>query len=482
MESIKTLRYYQEEAVNASLNFSGYGGLVVCPTGAGKSLILAEICKRTSGKVLVLAHRAELIDQNSKEFEEDCGIYSASLDSKTTSRITFAQIQSAYNKKWDVDLIIVDEAHTIPTKQSSMYQTLLQGCNAQLLGLTATPYRMDSGHLVRGNDSLFSKVIYDIPYDQLVQEGYLAPLKYKAEKGIDNNDFKLKTGEIDQKEVVAKLEPKLEAILIDVRLKQIGQTLWFCPDVQFAYKVAREVNGKVIEANTQNRLEIIEDFKNCKFQNLVNVDVLTTGFNAQNIETIVFLRPTKSTSLFKQMLGRGTRLYPGKNSCLILDYTTNTECHGFLGDNTYPNKKQKSKDYKICPYCEEVVKLGTKVCEECGWVWAVVVRGERKPLDSLSIEAFEPDAEWMLDLRSMDAEFYTSKQGNKMIRVRFKVKGGSFDKYVMNNFYGKQFLGKLGIRNPGTYQNAIELINNCEKPSRVLARKNGKYFEWVDFL
>lgn len=489
--NMKTLRYYQAEAVESIKTFKGYGGLIVLPTGSGKSLVAAEICKNPDKKILVLAHRAELIKQNAEEFQELTGelpgIWAASLNERTERRVTFAMITSAYRRGFDVDLIIVDEAHLIPSRETSMYQQLLESSNAkQLIGLTATEHRTDIGHLVQGDKSLFSKVIYKAPYDKLVDEGYLAGIKYKSGVGINNSDINLKNGELDQLVASNNLQPKLASILIDATLKRKGRTLWFCPTVQMADHVALLVGGKSITGTTPNRDLILNDFKSGKVKDITNVEVLTTGFNEPKIETIVFLRPTQSTALFKQMLGRGTRLSEGKTNCLVLDYTTNTECHGFLGDDNYPNAKGVSPEYKCCLMCEEVIKVREKICPECGYEWESVPQGERRPLDNLKTVSHDPDQEYVLDLQDMTAVSYRSMKSNKnTIQIIFKVNGGKFSKWIpQRGFFTNQFLGKLEIdRNfLVTPEAKIAAINNCNLPKRVLAKKKGKYFDFVDFV
>lgn len=478
---MKILRDYQRAAVEASKNFKGYGGLIIAPTGSGKSLILSELC-RNNKKIVVLAHRQELIKQNVIEFQEltgePAGIWSASVGIKRIERVTFVQIQSGYTINFNADLVICDECHLIPAKSTAMYQKFLEKNTGQLIGLTATPYRMDIGHLVNGDSSLFSKVIYDIKYDYLVEQGYLAPLVYKSKAYLRNDSLNIRGNDLDLNKAGEEIEPKLELIINDVLKKRIGKTLWFCPTVGMAHQIAGVIDGMAVTGGI-DRTQALADFKNGEIEHLTNVDILTTGFNQPDIETIVFLRPTKSTALFKQMLGRGTRLAPGKSSCLILDYTTNTECHGFLGDDKYPNAKGVSPEYKVCAYCETVIKIGTNPCPECGFKFEALPRGESKILDNLTTKSFDPDAEYVLDLKNLTASVY-QKNNKTSIKVDFKVPGGTFSKWLpTQGYYLRKFLGGLDL---GNGSNAIEAINNSKLPERVLAKKNGKYFEFLGFV
>lgn len=484
---MKTLRDYQKSAVDATKNFTGTGGLIVAPTGSGKSLIIAEICKGTQ-KIVVMAHRAELIRQNAIEYQEltsePVGIYSASVGQKSINRVTFAQIQSSYTIDFNADLIIVDEAHLVPKRDSSMYQRFLdKNKNATLLGLTATACRMDSGHLIQDEDSIFSKVIYDIKYNDLVSKGYLAKLIYKSPKGIDNNNLNVRGADLDLNLASEDLKPKLKKILEDALSKRVGKTLWFCPTVEMAHDVADAIGGIAVTGGI-DRTDALEKFKTGEVQDLTNVDILTTGFNQPDIETIVFLRPTKSTGLFKQMLGRGTRLAPNKTSCIILDYTTNTECHGFLGDEFYYFRKTKSEDYKVCPICEGVVKITTKECDHCNYIWEVMPRETKSNiLTSLNHVSYDPDQQYILELNYLRAStYYSQNSGKYSVKVDFNVTGGTFSKWIPEHgYYMRKFLGKLNT-SPNAFKSNIDQINDAQKPERVLARKNGKYFEFVDFI
>jgi len=488
------LRDYQTNAVDAIKNFSGYGGLIVLPVGAGKSLVIAELCKVCRGSVLVLAHRQELIQQNSDEFYnhtkdefgvgEEFGIWSASLNQKTKKRVTFAQIQSAYREPWQVDLIIIDEVHLLPPKDTSMYQQILKNDHKQLIGLTATPHRLDVGHLCRGENPLFSKVVYEAKYDELVEQGYLSSLVYKQNDGVVNSDFNIQAGEIKLSQVEEKLDKKLETILVDALSKKKGKALWFCPTVNIANQVARAIGGEVITAETENRDIIIDSFKKGQIKDLVNVDVLTTGFNVPDIETLIFLRPTTSTALFKQMLGRGTRLADNKISCHVLDYTTNTLVHGFLGDDNYPNGKGVSKDYRVCPNCAEINKYKEIYCTCCEYEFPKIERVKSNPIKNLKTFIFETDKEYVLKVESIYAEMYFNTFNEKYsIKISIKTSAGTIYKYLpIMGYYKRIFLAKLGLKQAETVMKDIDNINKLlELPKNVIVAKPDKWISFVDF-
>jgi DNA repair protein RadD len=477
------LRPYQNEAVAAlvdSFQSGLYGGLLIAPTGAGKSLYLAEIANRLKDKkILVLAHRQELISQNAKEFYnltgEIPGVWSASLDQKTVRRVTFAQIQSAYRQSWPVDIVLIDEAHCLSSNESSMYQQILDKTNGALLyGLTATPHRLDTGHLVRGQDALFTKTIHETFYNDLVEQGYLAPLIYKtSDCGVSNSDFQNRGKDINQEQVEISLEGKLDRIIADVESKTINRkkVLWFCPTVKIATELSQKISGTLITAETENRAAaILGDWKH-----LINVEVLTTGFNYPAIDTIVFLRPTKSTALFKQMMGRGTRKAPGKENTLILDYTTNTLCHGFLGDNDYPNAKGRKKDYKVCKACGEITKLEQKECPACGFVWLTKPRATGDPLSGVLEESVDPDnAEQIVPVKSWSAVSYLSMSGKTSLQITFNTTAGKIKKWLPPyGFYSKRFLAQVGGK-LGTVTQMEKDFPSWKKPDALIVTRNDK--------
>ena len=487
------LRPYQNEAVNALLESyqrGVYGGLVVLPVGSGKSLLIAEICARLPDKrILVLAHRQELVSQNHAEYfkltGESAAIWAASLNKKEKGRITFAQIQSAYKEKWEVDLILCDESHCIPTKDSSMYRTILDNCNGALLyGLTATPYRLDSGHLLQGEDALFTSVVYEAHYNELQEAGYLAPLVYRNPTcAVDNDQYAMKGGEIDPNAVETDLirTDKLGKILHDVkeRTSNRKKCLWFCPTVEIARQVTDRIQGTLVTADTQDRASVIAG----DWKHLVNVEVLTTGFNYPSVDCLVFIRPTKSTALFKQMLGRGTRNTEGKANCLVLDYTTNTLCHGFLGDEYYTNSKKKRNDKKKCPACSTVLELGVNPCDACGYTW-LGNTGERKPLAGVGVTAFDPEeSQKVVDVKSWTIEKYFSMNSKKeSLKVTFSCPGiGKVCKwFVPYGFYTRRFLQQVGGK-MGTLSELVTQSASWKMPARIIVTKNDKgYFNMVD--
>lgn len=391
---------YQIDCINALWSYwkeKPYGSpLLVCPTGSGKSFICASIIQKiTIGypkfKFLVVSHTKEIIKQNSKEFialtNEPVGIYSAGLNSKTIRRITFGNIQSIYKKGNDlqVDILIVDEAHLISQKTSSMYQKFIdklktKNSKLRIVGLTATPMRMDQGSLI-AEGSTFTDIAYDISVRRLIDEGFLCPVISMQKEAVDLTG--VKTSGYDYNQTDLELAFNKEK-LIEIQCKDIIKAakdrkhwLIFCTGIDHSKAVAEElikqgivadhVNGEMI--NLERDLKI-RNFENGKIQALCNVGILTTGFNFRGIDLIVILRSTKSASLYIQSVGRGTRTFPNKLNCMVLDYGGCIERHGPIDLITIRAKKDKKGEvivqpHKSCPMCGCVVAIRTLICPAC---------------------------------------------------------------------------------------------------------------------
>lgn len=355
------LRPYQQEAVEATINYFRQHkepALIVLPTGAGKSLVIAELAKRAKGRVLVLAHVKELVSQNHAKYcsyHLKADIYSAGLQQKQSAgKVVSGSIQSvarnleAFNDRFS--LIIIDECHRISDDDQSQYQKIIQYLRQQnpelcLLGLTATPYRLGKGWIyqyhyhgmIRGDENcLFRDCIYELPLRYMIKHGYLVQPE-RLDMPIVHYDFSRLSlngnGLFNEEQLNQELK-KQKRITPEI-VKQIIQYAKDCKGVMiFAATVehAKEIysllpsgSSALISAETPSTLrdELIESFKQQHLLYLVNVSVLTTGFDAPHVDLIAILRPTESVSLYQQIIGRGLRLFPGKERCLILDYAGN---------------------------------------------------------------------------------------------------------------------------------------------------------------
>ena len=411
----QALRYYQQEAVNAvlqSLATSRENVAVEIPTGGGKTPIIATLCKtfaRNGYRTLVLAHRAELLSQTVDKLrvwapETSASLYSAGLGERDlTAPVVVAGIQSIYNKADDltrygiIDVIIVDEAHLIPESGDGMYRTLIDALkrvnpSLNVVGLTATPYRLTSGEIC-GPDNILNRIVYKVGVMELVDGGFLSRLVSKAPPvDVDFDDIPIKRGEFER----AKVDEACSSIVASATRDVVRYThnrqsvLVFCSSVETANEVARQIaiitgdrdGVATIFGDTPRaeRDDIIRRFSRKTLRQtlfgeqekpvkyLVNVDVLTTGFDAPNVDCVALMRPTASPGLYYQMVGRGLRLDDGKNDCLILDFGGNLRRFGAI-DRIEPTKKGKPRGdgpkQKICPRCFSALENKALFCNVC---------------------------------------------------------------------------------------------------------------------
>jgi len=409
------LRQYQREAADAPYAYwekkPEGNPLIVLPTGGGKSLVLGTITQEfieiePTTRIIMATHVKELIAQN---FEEllgiwpwaPAGVYSASLKRKEIHhQITFGGIQSMYRvaaKFGPVDVLIIDEAHLVPPDEAAMYGKFIKALREVnpkmlILGLTATPYRIDSGLLTEGDDALFTDIIYEITIKELIDLGYLVPLTSKATatqidlKGVGRAGADFKPGAlqlaVDKHPITAAAVDEVIAYATNNE-KPRRSWLFFCTGVEHAIHVRDEVRARgysceAIHGETEegDRTRWIEEFKAGKLTALTNANVLTTGFNAPRIDLLAMLRPTESTALYVQMVGRGTRcmgkdieesIRNGKSDCLVLDFAGNVRRHGPVDRVTVrkPGKGGGEAPVKECPKCHELIFAGLSKCPVC---------------------------------------------------------------------------------------------------------------------
>ncbi|QNU64663.1 DEAD/DEAH box helicase [Vreelandella titanicae] len=383
------LRPYQQEAVKRVVGHfraSSEPALVVLPTGSGKSLVIAELARLARGRVLVLAHVRELVEQNHAKYQAyglEADIFSAGLKRKEASRqVVFGSVQSVVRNLESFNdanftLLVIDESHRVSLNEDASYRQVIEHLrqhNPQLkiLGLTATPYRLGQGFIyyrhhhgmVRGSEeSFFRDCVFEQPLRLMVKQGYLAAPKRldMAIEGYDFSALKPSSNGLFQEE-------ELNRVVAGSRATPgiIGQIVERAVDRQgvmiFAATVAHaeEIIGYLPRAEaalitgatpSQERTALIDAFKARKLKYLVNVAVLTTGFDAPHVDLIAILRPTESVSLYQQMVGRGLRLSPGKSDCLILDYAGNP-WDIFAPEVGKPKPDSDSEPVQIeCPDC-----------------------------------------------------------------------------------------------------------------------------------
>lgn len=357
------LRYYQQDAVDAIRKYlCNHDGnpCVELPTGAGKSLVISELVRLWAGpkrkmRVLILAHRKELVLQNHAEFatlcpEVDAGIYSAGLKRKDTNHdVTYASIDSLANNPRALlapHVIIIDEAHRISPKQGTKYQATIQhykerNPKLRVVGLTATPYRMDSGNICH-DDFILTDLVYSAPIAKLMEDKYLCRLRSRINTSPDVSGVRKNSkGDYVVSSLASVVDvPKVVKTAVKEACNVIESenrkgVMWFCVNQQHCEHVQECLTSlgytaPIVTAKTpaKDRDRIVESFKNRQLRMIINIDVYTEGFNAKHVDCVVALRPTLSKGLWAQIVGRGLRIHPDKQDCLVLDFGGNIERHG----------------------------------------------------------------------------------------------------------------------------------------------------------
>ena len=386
---IFTLRPYQQEAVDATLNhFRRHKtpAVIVLPTGAGKSLVIAELARLARGRVLVLAHVKELVAQNHAKYQAlglEADIFAAGLKRKEShGKVVFGSVQSVARNldafQGEFSLLIVDECHRIGDDEESQYQQILTHLtkvnpHLRLLGLTATPFRLGKGWIyqfhyhgmVRGDEkALFRDCIYELPLRYMIKHGYLTPPE-RLDMPVVQYDFsRLQAqsnglfSEADLNRELKKqqrITPHIISQIMEFAAMRKGVMI-FAATVEHAKEIVGLLpaeDAALITGDTPGaeRDVLIENFKAQRFRYLVNVAVLTTGFDAPHVDLIAILRPTESVSLYQQIVGRGLRLAPGKTDCLILDYAGNPHDLYAPEVGTPKGKSDNVPVQVFCPAC-----------------------------------------------------------------------------------------------------------------------------------
>jgi len=382
---------------------------IVIPTAGGKTPVMATICRDAvnlwDGRILILAHVKELLEQTAGTLRDmapdlDIGVYSAGLKRRDTEhRIIVAGIQSVYKRACDLgqfDLILIDESHMLPPDGEGRYRSFLADAriinpHIRLIGLTATPYRMTTG-MICGPDNLLNEICYEIGVRELIVQGYLCPLKSKAgRQKADTSGLHIRGGEFIASEVEDLMDD--DRLVSSACSEIIEQTanrnsvLIFASGVHHARHIKQVLEQRtnqeagLVTGDTPalERAELIARFKrqpvkadmfgNDKppLKYMVNVNVLTTGFDAPNIDCVVLLRPTNSPGLYYQMVGRSFRLHPSKQDALILDFGGNILRHGPVDDLQIKDRSggNGQAPVKECPDCHSIIHAAYTICPEC---------------------------------------------------------------------------------------------------------------------
>ncbi|ELA9384990.1 DEAD/DEAH box helicase [Vibrio parahaemolyticus] len=573
-----TLRPYQADSVKAVIHYfrkHSTPAVIVLPTGAGKSLVIAELARLAKGRVLVLAHVKELVEQNHAKYEGyglKGAIFSAGLGRKETDQqVVFASVQSVVRNldsfKNQFSLLVIDECHRVPDDKNSSYQkviTHLRELNPgiKVLGLTATPYRLGMGWIyqyhtrgqVRTEESRFFRdCIFELPIRYLLDENFLTParmmdapvLSYDFSQLKPANTGRYKEAEMDM--VIDKAKratPQIVEQIIQYARERKGVMI-FAATVRHA----QEVHGLLPEGETAivigdtptpERDAIIQAFKNREIKYLVNVSVLTTGFDAPHVDLIAILRPTESVSLYQQIVGRGLRLSEGKNECLVLDYADNSydlyqpevgdpkpdstseiitipcpacgfnnnfwgkldsngfllehfgrRCQGYFEDEDTGEREHCGYRFraKYCSECGADNDIAARICHECD---ATLVDPDKKLKEALNLK----DA-LIFECTEMDLSVFKSNDGKSQLKVTYSGEPYQGEGHALvhefwslNTKKQKQTFKDQFVRphladkhRPFEEASPTRVVANQHRfrlPQFVIARKSGRFWKLRD--
>ncbi len=521
------LRDYQQRAIDqlyAWMRENNGNPCLELPTGAGKSHIVAALCKDAiqswpDTRILMLTHVKELIEQNAEKMRQHwpgapMGIYSASIGQRELGEpITFAGIQSVRNRASEighVDIVLIDECHLVGHKDEGGYRTLiaeLQAINPALrvVGLTATPYRLGHG-LITDKPAIFDDLIKPVTIEELIFKGHLSPLRSKVTgKKLDVSGVKKRGGEYIESELQAAVDnlDTNEAVASEIVARADGRKSWliFCAGVDHAQHMADTLRGMGIvtecvtgATSKKERARILSDFKAGRITALTNANVLTTGFDAPDTDLVALVRPTLSPSLYVQMAGRGMRIKSHTDHCLVLDFAGCVATHGPVTAVIPPKKageKGGTAPVKACEECGELVHASVMTCPACGFIF------ERES----KVYALRDDD--IMGISGTDmavTSWFWSKHvsktsGKEMLRVTYY---GALSDVPVTEYHSITHDGYAGERARRTLasiaraadayaattaadlEQAADLLNSGTPPAVIEYKKDGKFYRVLD--
>lgn len=552
-------RYYQLDAVASPFPYWQNGGghaLIVIPTGGGKSFVLGMICKmliEVGARVLVATHVQELVEQDYEAIlrawpDAPVGINSAALKRRDTRHdILVCSIQSVYKDVAALGprhVLIIDEAQLVSRNASSMYGVLIAGMKATVpgmrsLGLTATPFRLDSGMLTdtyskplpngerEDKPALFDDIIYEISIKQLIDDGFLCPLVSKAtDMKIDVSGVAKRGGEFiaGQLEKAANVKHVNVGVVDELAeaLKTRRMGLLAATGVQHAHDLAKLLQDRhgiepyvlTGESPKEERKEAIRRAKAGDLRVLCGVNAIGVGLDIPHLDVLSIARPTASKGFHIQLMGRGTRCFGaditesianGKSNCLVLDHAGNTYRHGPVDmiDGSKAGGDSKPPPMKECPQCKTIHFIGVRKCGECGHEFPfdplknVTSTAATAPL----ISSDKPPVWYYVD--GMTARRHTKFGKPDSLRVDFLCGASMISKWVhlehKGDAKGNDYVRKKAAdwwrrfsradkrgtelrvsTAPETVTEALNRLDELRIPGRILVQEVGKYPEIVD--
>lgn len=482
---------------------------------SGKSVIIAQFIKTMlqqypETRIVCCIDTKELIDQNYKKLLElwqyaPAGICSAGLGRKQfKSQILFAGIQSIYkhaNKVGSCDILIIDETHMSNLNKDSMWHKFITELNpTRIIGFTATPYRNDCGLIYTGANAIYGGIAYEYTIKQGIRDKFLAEIIPKTmTTHFDVSGVKTSKGDFAEGELqeVVNIDEKNQSVCDEIEKYGKDRKGWLIfgagsDHTKELHRIleSRGHKGAYILGDTPDdeRDQYIIDFKNQRLQYLINNVILTKGFDAPHIDLIAAVRPTKSIVLWVQQIGRGLRLHPDKQNCVLLDFAENVQRFGLLDEIVFSDKKKSDKEgvppVKTCPECDSIVAAGIAECPFCGHVFP-------KPEPEFNSKAYggvmlstQIKPEWKV-VERIHISKYKSKKPIPTLKIEYVCE--NFERYfeyicLEHEGYARSKAVRWWIENapapaPKNVDEAIERGFEIVQPTRIKVIQDGKFWK-----
>ncbi len=520
------LRGYQQLALDTCWDFlrnrEGNPALVL-PTGAGKSPLMAAIAmeavKQWGGRVGILAHVQELVSQNAGKLRAlwphaPMGIYAAGLRRRDRfDAVLYMQIQSVAKIAHQLgrfDILIIDEAQRIPLDGEGSYLKFINDCrkfnpNLRVIGLTATPYRLKGKAIpICGPDYVLNEIAYEARIPDLIADGYLSRLVTPGGLELaDLSQVHTKGGEYDEGELADAMMANglVGRTCTELCARAADRRAWivFCVNVKHAEAVrdvlkARGISVAVVSNKTPKgeRKSLIDAYKEGRIRCMVNVNVLSEGFDAPHIDCVAMLRPTKSPGLMYQQIGRGFRIAPGKSDCLVLDFAGNLLEHGPVDQIRVSRPRKAGQKAEVekgrmkeCPKCKSLLPFGMRKCDVCEFEFTSADPAHSdRPVNA---PVLSTDRERVRNVHTVNSVSYArhDKAGKTVsLRVTYQCGLRRFSEWVCIEHDGmprakalRWWQARTSDKCPRTVEEALPLAWKLPAPVSILVDETDKYPE-----
>jgi DNA repair protein RadD len=516
-------RDYQARAIEENLNYleTKDGNLCCCmPGGSGKAYVIArmaQILAKQGKRVLMLVNNGKLVKQNTETLQAiwpnaPLGVYASQLKRRELDcKITYAMIQSIHRHAstlGHIDVILVDEAHAINNKQQGTYRKFISDLTEinpaiKIQGYSASPYRLGQGMVTDGDDALFTDISEPVTIKELLEMGFLSPLR-SPETPIQLNTEGLKktAGEFSLSDMQNRFntDEANKEIALHMKENRSDRNHWliFCSGIEHCENFAKALNDIGITAesltqkNNNKQDEILERFESGKTRALCNFGILTTGYDFPALDYIALIRKTNSPGLYLQIIVRGMRIFEGKENCFIDDFCGNIEQHGpviAIQPPPPPGKRKRQKaPIKICPTCKEQLPASVMVCYHCGHRFEA--KEKTYELSTADVLGLRPN---IMEVTGWRWSHHISRSsGKEMIKCIYY---GSLSQKPITEYFAVTHEGKAGRVAVGKIQqiaansndldlnqaqNLYELSDLLNRrstpPAQIKYSKNGKFF------